>query len=50
MQGTAPLLQLDAGLQVIDVWMREDGMRYNRILLTTDMNYAPNAVRCTSYP
>ena len=53
MNGSVPLLALNAGLQDVDVWLREDGMRYNRIVLS-DNTYGPldpqNPLRCNSYP
>lgn len=30
-----------AGLHTIDIWLREDGAKLDRLLLTTDINYAP---------
>jgi len=36
--------------RVINVWMREDGMRIDRILLTRDAGYDPtNNIRCGGY-
>lgn len=47
MNGTRPYLDLDAGQRTINVWMREDGMRIDRILMTRDVNYDPTGlVRC----
>ncbi|MFQ6049303.1 MAG: dockerin type I domain-containing protein, partial [Phycisphaerae bacterium] len=40
--GGRPTIQIaSAGLHQIDIWMREDGSRIDRILLTTDANYTP---------
>lgn len=34
----------------INVWMREDGARYSRLLLTRDANYNPNGnIKCGPY-
>ncbi|MHC4656777.1 MAG: hypothetical protein ACYS91_17430, partial [Planctomycetota bacterium] len=30
-----------AGTHTLDIWMREDGAKIDRLLLTTDMNYDP---------
>lgn len=34
----------EAGIQVIDVWMREDGLILDKIVLTTDPDYVPNGL------
>lgn len=32
-----------AGTYTVNVWMREDGVLYDKVLLTTDSNYTPSA-------
>ena len=42
MDGPVATLQVtSAGLHTINVWMREDGFRLDRLLLTTSASYAP---------
>ncbi|MFW5829065.1 MAG: carbohydrate-binding protein, partial [Planctomycetota bacterium] len=33
-----------SGLQLLDIWMREDGTAIDKIVITTDANYDPTAV------
>jgi len=50
--GPVPSLNLPQGYSYIDMWARENGMRVDRILLTSDFNFNPatgqsnTAVRC----
>jgi hypothetical protein len=51
--GNGPIATLDVatlGEHVVDVWMGEDGLLLNQILLTTDPNYDPNATPPTESP
>lgn len=50
MSGGIPALPVVSGWNYVNVWMREDGLRINRILLTPDYNFVPTNIRCTSYP
>jgi len=50
MDWTRPYFQATAGDRIVNVWMREDGMRFDRLLLTRDVNYSPiNNIRCGGY-
>jgi hypothetical protein len=50
MDGQRPYLSLPSGQVTINIWMREDGMRIDRALLTRDANYNPtNNIRCGGY-
>src|SRR5690606_36480262 len=45
MSSTDPTLPLlSTGIYTINLWMREDGLRVDRLLLVTDTNYIPNGV------
>lgn len=45
-----PTVSAGLGQNVFNVWMREDGMRIARILMTTNPNYNPTGnVRCGAY-
>lgn len=45
-----PYLNLPSGQVTVNIWMREDGMRIDRVLLTRDVNYNPtNNIRCGGY-
>jgi hypothetical protein len=39
--GTAQITVDAAGQHTLNVWMREDGARLDRLILTTDPNYTP---------
>ena len=40
--GTRPVIDIPtAGIHTIDIWLREDGAKLDRILLTTDDSYNP---------
>jgi RHS repeat-associated protein len=41
MSNTQPVLSLEAGADSLNIWMREDGLRIDRLLLVTDTNYIP---------
>lgn len=48
--GARPLVSAGLGNSILNVWMREDGIRIGRILLTTDINYNPSGkIRCGAY-
>lgn len=48
--GTRPYIQSGQGDQMINIWMKEDGMRIDRILLSKNINYDPNGkIRCGGY-
>lgn len=50
MDGGRPYLSLPLGQVAINIWMREDGMRIDRVLLTREQNYNPtNNIRCGGY-
>ncbi len=41
--GSRPTLTIDSeGKHTLDIWMREDGAKIDRILLTTDAGYVPS--------
>jgi murein DD-endopeptidase MepM/ murein hydrolase activator NlpD len=45
-----PTVSAGLGQNVFNVWMREDGMRIARILMTTNPNYNPTGnIRCGAY-
>jgi hypothetical protein len=51
--GNGPIATLNVatlGEHVVDVWMREDGLLLNQILLTTDPDYNPSATPPTESP
>ncbi len=40
--GSRPFITIpSAGIHTLDIWMREDGAKIDRLLLTTDVNYDP---------
>jgi Gylcosyl hydrolase family 115 C-terminal domain len=48
--GGGPIATLNVattGEHVVDVWMQKDGLQINKVLLTTDINYDPNAASPT---
>jgi len=47
--GTAPFLAMSTGFQSVDVFMREDGMRINRIVLTPNTGSTAPNIRCGTY-
>lgn len=50
MDSGRPYLNLPLGQVAINIWMREDGMRIDRVLLTREQNYNPtNNIRCGGY-
>jgi murein DD-endopeptidase MepM/ murein hydrolase activator NlpD len=49
MHGGYPTISLVGGVNTISVWMREDGMQFNRILLSRDHTNTPPATRCGPY-
>jgi hypothetical protein len=49
MDGHRPWLAMVNGERVVNVWMREDGMKIDRILLTRDSGYQPSSIRCGGY-
>lgn len=42
--GTATVQVSSPGQHTIDVWMREDGMEIDALLLTTDADYVPSGM------
>ncbi|HYF62086.1 MAG TPA: malectin domain-containing carbohydrate-binding protein, partial [Herpetosiphonaceae bacterium] len=42
LDGTDAQLTVGAGAHALNIWMREDGLRLDRVLLTTDPNYIPS--------
>ncbi|MFQ6048327.1 MAG: DUF1565 domain-containing protein, partial [Phycisphaerae bacterium] len=43
--GGRPTIQIaSAGLHSVDIWMREDGVRLDRLVLTTDGGYSPAGI------
>jgi hypothetical protein len=45
LSGTPATLQIAApGMHTINVWMREDGLRLDRIIVTSDPNFVPNGI------
>lgn len=44
--GTRPTVNLVPGLNTLNVWMKKDGMRLGRILLTPDVSYIPTDIQC----
>ncbi len=45
-----PTLSAGFGPNTLNVWVREDGARFSRILLTRDPNYNPNGgIQCGAY-
>ena len=50
MNGARPYLDVSEGERVINIWMREDGMRIDRVLLTRQVGYNPTGnIRCGGY-
>lgn len=49
MDGHRPWLAMVNGERIVNVWMREDGMKIDRILLTRDSGYQPSSIRCGGY-
>lgn len=49
MHGGYPTISLTGGVNTISVWMREDEMQFNRILLRRDHTNTPPATRCGPY-
>lgn len=41
MSNTQPTIALTGGMEDLNLWMREDGLRIDRLLLVTDTNYIP---------
>jgi hypothetical protein len=42
--GSDAIVITNAGVHVINVWMREDGFDFDKLVLTTSTNYTPNDV------
>jgi hypothetical protein len=40
-KGSVPVVISSSGRHVIDVWMREDGLRFDRFVLTSDPDFTP---------
>lgn len=49
LHGGYPTISLTGGVNTISVWMREDGMQFNRILLRRDHTNTQPATRCGPY-
>ena len=44
MNGSDATLELNSGTQTLNVWLREDGLRLDRLLLATDETYIPAGI------